>query len=140
MQNRKTTEADSEVVTWDEIFSRVWHAANTAADKKAFEIDVLHVGELTSIAEYFVICSTGSERQSAAVADAIEERLRVDHGVKPLTTEGRSTSRWILIDYGDFVVHVFTEECRKFYSLERLWGDAPNVAADIIGKQPAPSA
>ena len=127
-------------MTDEEIFSRVEYAARAVVDKKAFEIDVLHVGELTSIAEYFVICSTGSERQSAAVADAVEERLRADHGVKPLTTEGRRTSRWILIDYGDFVVHVFTEECRKFYSLERLWGDAPNVAADIIGEQPAPGA
>ena len=140
MQERETKKAGSGVVTEDEIFSRVGHAAKAAADKKAFEIDVLRVGELTSIAEYFVICSTGSERQSAAVADAVEERLRTDHGAKPLMTEGRKTSRWILLDYGDFVVHVFTEECRKFYSLERLWGDAPNVAADIIGEQSAPGA
>lgn len=116
------------------IESRVRVAVAAALDKKATDLDVLAVGELTSIADYFVLCSAGNERQAVAIADAIEERLKTELKVKPLLVEGTSPGRWILLDFGDFICHIFTEDVRRFYGLERLWGDAPNVTADFTGE------
>ena len=66
-----------------------------------------------------------------AIADSVVDKLRQDDGVKPLLVEGATPGRWILLDYGDFIFHIFTEDCRRFYGLERLWGDAPNVTAEL---------
>src|SRR5207237_8078806 len=77
------------------------------------------------------ICSANSERQTQAIADSILEKLRKEEGVKPLTVEGTTPGRWILLDFGDLIFHVFTEDCRRFYGLERLWGDAPNVTSEF---------
>ena len=120
----------------DPIESRVRLAVAAALDKKAFDLDVLSVGDLTSIADYFILTSAGNERQAQAIADAVLERLREELQVKPLLVEGTTPGRWILLDFGDFIVHVFTEDCRRFYGLERLWGDAPNVTADFT-EEPA---
>lgn len=106
-------------------------AVTAAIDKKAYDLDVLAVGDLTSIADYFILCSAGNERQTASIAGNVEEKLRVENGVKPLLVEGTTPGHWVLLDYGDFIVHVFTEETRRFYGLERLWGDAPNVTAQF---------
>jgi ribosome-associated protein len=114
----------------DSIESRVRLAVAAALDKKAFDLDVLSVGGLTSIADYFIITSANSERQAQAVADNILEQLRDQLKVKPLLVEGTTPGRWILLDFGDFIVHIFTEDVRRFYGLERLWGDAPNVTAE----------
>ena len=133
MSPRRRRIAESPEDLEEQILARVRVAAIAAADKKAFMIDVLKVAELTSIADYFLICSTSSERQAMAVCEAIEERLRDTLGVRPSLIEGKSSGRWILLDYGDFVVHVFLEESRKFYRLERLWGDAPNLARELLG-------
>ena len=123
----------------DPIQQRVRTAVAAALDKKAFDLDVLHVSELTSIADYFIICSANSERQTQAIADSILEKLREDQGVKPLLVEGTTPGRWILIDFGDFIFHIFTEDCRRFYGLERLWGDAPNVTSEFTDEaEPAP--
>jgi ribosome-associated protein len=116
----------------DTIQQRVKAAVEAALDKKAFELDVLSVSKLTSIADYFVLCSGSNERQTKAIADAIEDRLREEHETRPLFIEGTNSGRWILMDYGDFIIHVFTDECRRFYSLERLWGDAPNSTAEFV--------
>ncbi|MGH9456009.1 MAG: ribosome silencing factor [Thermoanaerobaculia bacterium] len=116
----------------ERVEQRVRDAVQAALDKKAFELDVLAVAKLTSIADYFLVCSGNTERQTQAIADAIEERLRERHQVRPTFVEGTNVGRWILMDYGDFLVHIFTEECRRFYGLERLWGDAPNVAAEFM--------
>src|SRR5438132_4205193 len=113
----------------DPIQQRVRTAVSAAVDKKAFDLDVLAVAELTSIADYFVLCSANTERQTQAIADNVVERVRRDEGAKPRLVEGATPGRWILIDFGDFIVHIFTEDCRRFYGLERLWGDAPNVTA-----------
>jgi ribosome-associated protein len=113
----------------DPIQQRVRTAVAAALDKKAFNLDVLAVGALTSIADYFVICSANTERQTQAISDSILDKLRSDQGVKPLTVEGTTPGRWILIDFGDFIFHIFTEDTRRFYGLERLWGDAPNVTS-----------
>jgi ribosome-associated protein len=117
------------------IESRVRLAVAAALDKKAFDLDVLAVANLTSIADYFILTSATSERQAQAIADNVLERLRDELKVRPLLVEGSTPGRWILIDFGDFIVHVFTEECRRFYGLERLWGDAPNVTADYVAAE-----
>ncbi|HEV7766365.1 MAG TPA: ribosome silencing factor [Thermoanaerobaculia bacterium] len=116
------------------IESRVRLAAAAVLDKKATHLDILAVAELTSIADYFVICSAGNERQAQAIADNVVDQLRDEMGVKPLLIEGTVPGRWILLDFGDFIVHIFTEEVRRFYGLERLWGDAPNVTAEMTGE------
>lgn len=121
----------------DSIESRVRVAVAAALDKKATDLDVLAVGDLTSIADYFVLASAGSERQAAAIADAITSRLKEEMNVKPLLIEGTTPGRWILIDFGDFIAHIFTEDVRRFYGLERLWGDAPNVTAEFTGEAQA---
>ena len=115
----------------DPIQQRVRTAVAAALDKKAFDLDVLAVGDLTSIADYFVLCTANTERQTQAIADGVLEKLRREKGVKPLTVEGTTPGRWILIDFGDFIFHIFTQDCRRFYGLERLWGDAPNVTAEF---------
>jgi ribosome-associated protein len=115
----------------DPIQHRVRTAVSAALDKKAIDLDVLAVSALTSIADYFLMCSATSERQAQAIADSVVDKLREDDRVKPLLVEGTTPGRWILLDYGDFIFHIFTEDCRRFYGLERLWGDAPNVTADF---------
>ena len=122
------------------IESRVRVAVTAALDKKAFGLDVLAVGQLTSIADYFILASASNERQAAAIADAIGDQLREQLGVKPLLVEGTTPGRWVLMDYGDFIVHIFTEDVRRFYGLERLWGDAPNVTAEYTGEAEQPRA
>lgn len=122
----------------DSIENRVRLAVNAALDKKAYDLDVLAVGDLTSIADYFILSSAGNERQAQAIADNILDELRAKMGVKPLLVEGTTPGRWVLLDFGDFIVHIFTEDCRRFYGLERLWGDAPNVTAEYAGEAQAP--
>lgn len=116
------------------IESRVRLAVAAALDKKAVDLDVLAVAELTSIADYFILASATNERQAQAIADSIEGRLKAELGVRALLVEGMTPGRWILLDFGDFIVHIFTEDVRRFYGLERLWGDAPNVTAEYTGE------
>lgn len=123
----------------DPIQHRVRTAVAAALDKKALDLDVLEVDELTSIADYFILCSAMSERQTQAIADGILDKMREEEHVKPLLVEGTTPGRWILIDFGDFIFHIFTEETRRFYGLERLWGDAPNVTAEFTGEAEAPT-
>lgn len=94
-----------------------------AEDKKAADIVLLDIGELTTLADAFVICSGGSERQISAIADGIIEGLK-DERVKPIGREGTSESHWVLIDYGSVIVHVFTPPERDYYQLEKHWGEA----------------
>jgi ribosome-associated protein len=97
-----------------------------AEDKKAADIVLLEVGELTTVADYFVICSGGSERQLEAIGDGIVDGLRSD-GVRPIGREGTAASHWILLDFGGVVVHVFTPPERDYYGLERHWSEAKTV-------------
>ena len=97
-----------------------------AEDKKAADIVLLDLGGLTTLADAFVICSGGSERQISAIADGIVEGLR-DERVKPIGREGTSESHWVLIDYGSVIVHVFTPPERDYYQLERHWSGAKTV-------------
>lgn len=109
---------------------RVREAVVAADDRKAVDLKVLHLRKISDFTDYFVICGGASERQVQAIADAVEEKLR-EHRVRPLHVEGYNRAQWVLLDYGDFVVHVFQEEPRRHYALERLWGDAPDVTAEL---------
>jgi ribosome-associated protein len=95
-----------------------------ASDKKASDIVLLEIGGLTTLADYFVICSGASERQLGAIADGIAEGLR-DEGVRSIGREGSSTAHWMLLDYGSVIVHIMAQPERDFYQLERLWAEAP---------------
>jgi ribosome-associated protein len=97
-----------------------------AEDKKAAEIVLLDLAELTTVADYFVICSGGSERQLDAIGDGIIDVLRAD-GVRPIGREGTAASHWILLDFGGVIVHIFTPPERDYYSLERHWSEAKTV-------------
>jgi ribosome-associated protein len=97
-----------------------------AADKKAADIVLIGIGELTTLADYLVICSGGSERQLGAIADGIVEGLR-EEGVRPIGREGDGAAHWLLLDYGAVVVHVFAPPERDYYQLEKLWADAPTL-------------
>jgi ribosome-associated protein len=92
--------------------------------KKGYDIRLLNLKSISTIADYFIICSAGSDVQVKAIADEIDKKLR-DQGIKCLFKEGYESMNWILLDYFDVVVHIFREESRKFYNLEKLWGDAP---------------
>jgi ribosome-associated protein len=107
-------------------------AAQAAADKKAFQIVGFEVSKLTSYTDSLLICSGASDRQVAAIADEVQRQLK-NTGRKPLHVEGERRSDWVLLDYGDFVIHVFTEERRSFYGLDGLWGDAPRLDASTLG-------
>ena len=109
---------------------RVREAVAAAEDRKAVDLKVLHLQKISDFTDYFVICGGTSERQVQAIADAVQESLR-EHGVRPLHVEGYNRAQWVLLDYGDLVVHVFQEEPRRHYALERLWGDAPDVTAEL---------
>ena len=101
-------------------------AINAAEDKKAKNIVVLDIEAISSVCDYFIICSGNSSTQVKAIAENIEERLE-EQGINLIRKEGMAEARWILLDYGDFVFHVFLEEERNYYNLERLWGDAKVV-------------
>jgi ribosome-associated protein len=108
----------------DAIWSRVLGAVEAALDKKALDPVVLDLRKASQLADYFVLVSGRSDTQVRAIADSVEERGRRD-GVRPRSVEGTAHGQWILLDYGDFVVHVFYEPVRKFYDIERLWSRAP---------------
>lgn len=99
-------------------------AVRAAESKKALDIKVLNISEISSFTDFFVICSGTNPRQNNAIADEIGEQLAM-LGYKPVSTEGYQSANWILMDYGDFLIHIFSVEARGFYDLERLWGMAP---------------
>ena len=107
-------------------------AVEAAADKKAERIVVLDVSRQLVITDHFVICSGNSERQVHTIAEAIEHRLHRDLDIKPLRREGHRESRWMILDYVDFMVHVFHTQERDYYDLERLWADAPVLELNQI--------
>ena len=108
-----------------------------ASDKKAVDIVLLRTAEVTTMADYFVITSGRSDRQVQALSQSIVDELR-EEGVRPIGVEGQAGARWVLIDYIDFVVHVFHPQARSFYQLEGLWGDARRL--DLEDTPPAPTA
>jgi ribosome-associated protein len=115
-------------------------AARAASDKKAEDILVMDVAALLVVTDYFVICTGRNDRQVKVIADEVEEQMRVHGGEKPTGREGLPEAKWVLLDFGDVVVHVFQPEEREFYRLEKLWGDAPRLELpkDITGPQGTP--
>ena len=101
-------------------------AARAAEDKKALDLRILDLQGLASFTDYFVICSGSNPRQIQAIADEIERRL-AEQGRKPLGIEGYEHAEWVLVDYGEFLVHIFSEAARAYYDLERLWRKAKEV-------------
>jgi ribosome-associated protein len=110
------------ISSWDKTLL----VARAALEKKAYDLVVMEVRDLTSIADYFVICSGRSDRQVQSIAQGIEEYLGRS-AVSPLSIEGANRGHWILMDFADVIVHVFYEPARQFYDLDGLWGDAPRV-------------
>ena len=108
---------------------KVRTAAQAALDRKAVDLVVLDVQGLSSVTDYFLVCSGRSTTHVAAIVDAIRVALKAAE-VRPLHAEGTPESGWMLLDYGDVLVHVFLEDTRVYYALERLWGDAPSVPVE----------
>lgn len=100
--------------------------ARALLDRKAIDLVILEVKDLSSFTDYFLICSGNSDRQVQAIASHIEEKLGKE-GIHPLGIEGKREGRWTLLDYGDVVVHIFFQPVREFYDLERLWSEATRV-------------
>lgn len=111
-------------------------AVKAALDKKAADVVVLDLRKAGGFTDYFVICTGNSARQIQAIADGVEHTLRSELGERPAVVEGVERSEWVLLDYFNFVVHVFSPDCRSFYGLERLWGNA--VRHDFSDAEPAP--
>ena len=105
-------------------------AAEAAEDKLATDIVAIDVSQYLVITDVFLLCTAANDRQVRAVVDAIEERLSLD-GAKPIRREGEKESRWVLLDYGDVVIHVQIAEERIHYALERLWKDCPSIPLDV---------
>ena len=99
-------------------------AVRAALDKKAMDVVVLDLRKAGGFTDYFVLCTGGNPRQIQAIADSVEDTLRTELKEKPALVEGVERSEWVLLDYFNFVVHVFSRDCRSFYGLERLWGSA----------------
>lgn len=117
--------------------------ANIIADliknKKSYDIKILDLRKLSTIADFFVICSADSDRQVKAIADEIEDKLS-EQRIKCSNREGYETMNWILLDYFDVIVHVFKNEARNYYNLEKFWGDAPVIeVGDDTEKKPKKS-
>lgn len=106
-------------------------------ERKGREIDVLQVEHLTTLTEYFVICSATSTTQVRALADSVEYHLKYDHDTMPHHVEGFESSSWILLDYGSVLVHIFVPEARQFYNLENLWKDGTRISLKELGVEDA---
>ena len=118
----------SEQTVWsgtDDSRERALAAGRAAASKKGVDTVLLGVGHVLSIVDWFVVTSGANPRQVRTIAEEVEEQLKRATGQGPLRVEGLDDARWVLLDYGDIVVHVFLDEVRAYYELERLWGDVP---------------
>jgi len=111
----------------DNSWQRTLACAKYALERKAYDLVVMEVGTLTSVADFFLLCTGRSDTQVQAIAQCIDEGLRSE-GVRPLSMEGYRNAHWVVLDYGDVLVHVFYEPVRTFYDLERLWSRAPHPA------------
>ncbi len=129
-RNRRTTGASTTGNGRTEGKSGALRALALALEKNALEPVLLDVSKLCSFCNYQLVLSGRSDRQVAAIADAIETGLKAD-GQRPISSEGARSSQWALIDYGDFVVHVFVHSAREHYDLEGLWNDAPRIPIEV---------
>jgi ribosome-associated protein len=116
-------------------------AVTAADDKKAYDLVVLDISEIASFADYFLLCTGDSSRQMQAIADEVEQQLKV-FGVRPSHVEGYQNAEWILMDYIDLVIHIFSRSARAYYDLGRLWRDGKRLDTSqlILQKEPRPGA
>lgn len=121
MTTRKSAATLDDVRQWARV------AAMAAAEKKGEETLILEVGSVLAITDSFVITSASNDRLVRTIADEVEAKVKESGGPGPIRVEGLDDARWVLLDYGDFVVHVFLDEVRRYYDLERLWADAPVI-------------
>ena len=112
---------------FSELDAEVKLAIECAGEKKGFNLTALDLREVASFTEFFVIASANNQRQVQAICDEIQEQLKKQLKSKAVRIEGYSSAEWVLLDYGDFIVHVFEQKAREFYDLERLWRDARKV-------------
>ena len=125
-------------VSTEPLDERLAVALQAASDKKALELVLLDLRAIASFTDYFIITSGANARQVQAIADGVVEQLKLKK-TRPARIEGYSGAEWVLVDYGDFIVHVFEDKARRFYDLERLWRDAARVPlpAEIVGESDA---
>ncbi len=116
------------LTTADQVRQWARTAARAASAKGGEDTVIIEVGAILAITDAFVITSGRNSRQVKSIAEEVEARLKIEGEISPLRVEGMSDSQWVLLDYGDLVIHVFLDETREFYDLERLWSDAPRVA------------
>jgi ribosome-associated protein len=118
---------------FEDLDPEVRRAIDCAADKKALNMVALDLREIASFTEFFVIATGMNQRQVQAIADEIREKLKEEFGTRAVRVEGYNSGEWVLLDFGDFIVHIFDKEARDFYDLERLWRDARRV--DLSGHE-----
>lgn len=119
--------ASNAVTPFSDLDPEIQLALHLASEKKAADTRVLDLREIASFTEFFVITTGANRRQVQAICDEINEQLKKQLGSRPVRIEGYSGAEWVLMDYGDFIVHIFNNEARQFYDLERLWRDARRV-------------
>lgn len=120
-------------MTQDSLRAEIRWAVEAAQDKQAGDITVLKLAGTGAFAEYFLLCSGHSQPQIRAISEAVEERLE-KHGRRLKHREGKSDSEWVLLDYGDFVAHIFSDRARSYYDLERLWRSAERIDFPVQGR------
>ena len=122
-----TIEIAQNLTPFSDLDEEVKLALTCASEKKASNLTVIDLREIASFTEFFVVASGGNQRQVQAISDEINEQLKKQLDSRPVRIEGYASGEWILLDYGDFIVHVFEKNAREFYDLERLWRDAKRV-------------
>ena len=140
-KDKTLSEAQSEdkrTKTEDPSRAKALACAKAAIEKKAENIKILDLSELSSFTDYFVICSALSDRQVHAIADSVEHEME-SCGYTLVNSEGYSDGRWVLLDFGDVIVHVFLDALREYYDLETLWSDAPRIPVPAEYYGPTPS-
>ena len=123
----ETIEIAQATTPYDDLDPEVKLAITSASEKKAFDIVAIDLREIASFTEFFVIASGSNQRQVQAISDEINEQMKKQLNSRVVRIEGYNTGEWILLDYGDFIVHIFEQKARDFYDLERLWRDAKRV-------------
>ena len=122
-----TIEIEQNLTPFSELDEEVKLALQCASEKKAMHLVGIDLREIASFTEFFIIASGSNQRQVQAISDEINEQLKSQLKSRPVRVEGYSSAEWILMDYGDFIVHIFEKNAREFYDLERLWRDARRV-------------
>lgn len=131
--SRETVKIDisQKPVEFTDLDAEIRLAVECALEKKAVGLSILDLRQIASFTEFFVIASGGNQRQVQAIADEIKEELKAQLDSKLVRIEGYSTGEWVLLDYGDFIFHIFDKNSREFYDLERLWRDAGKVTLPV---------